>query len=104
MNLLKNAKISRLTASQFTFERWRAGSLTELNIYTKYYSIEENAHVIRSHTVGFIKAEKLWVRPKLNCVAVMFFVNDQHFWTHLTIKEFLSCYPELKKEFKSLKK
>lgn len=92
MNSLRSViPFSRISACHFTFERWRAGSLTELGIYTRYDSIMENKHVIRRHAIAYIEAEKLWVRPKKDCVAVMFFYEDRHFWTHLTRKEFDRC-------------
>jgi len=90
MNLL------RITAVQFTFDLWRAGSLTELGIKTREWSIIENRYTIRKMAVGFTEGRKLCVRPKIDCIAVMFFVDDKHFWTHLTIKEFCICFPHLK--------
>jgi hypothetical protein len=74
---------------------WGAGSLTELGIPTREWSIKLNQNSIRELAVGFTEARKLNVRPKSDCVAVMFFANDRYFWTHLTNKEFLICYPEL---------
>jgi hypothetical protein len=92
MNLL------RISAVHFTFELWRAGSLLDLGIQTKEWSIIENSYIIRNHAVGFTEGHRLCVRPKLQCVAVMFFFNNEHFWTHLTIKEFLICFPYLQKK------
>jgi hypothetical protein len=91
MNLL------RIPAVQFTFDLWRAGSLTELGIPTREWSIELRKNKIREMAVGFTEGHKLNIRPKNDCIAVMFFANDRHFWTHLTIKEFLICFPDLEK-------
>jgi len=88
--------LSRIPAIQFTFDLWRAGSLTELGIPTREWSIELNKNKIREMAVGFTEGHKLSVRPKIDCVAVMFFANDHHFWTHLTNNEFEICFPGIK--------
>lgn len=84
----------------FTYQRWRAGSLSEFGIQTRTNSIEQNRNIIRENAIGYIKGENLWFRPKPNTVAVMFW-TDKHFWTHLTVKEFIICFPELKKYFQN---
>ena len=86
--------LSRIPAVQFTFDLWRAGSLTELGIPTREWSIELNRNKIRELAVGFTEGYRLNIRPKNDCIAIMFFAKD-HFRTHLTNKEFLLCYPEL---------
>lgn len=86
--------LSRIPAVQFTFDLWRAGSLLELGIPTREWSIALNQNKIRDHAVGFTEGFRLNIRPKNECIAVMFFVNDKHFWTHLTEKEFLICFPD----------
>ena len=105
----------RIPSIHFTFELWRAGSLTELGIPTREWFILDNKAKIRKMAVGYIKAHKLQVRPKMNCMAVMFYINGGHFWTHLRNKEFKLCFPEviycrvancnrLKKNFKCFKR
>lgn len=91
MKLLNNVALDRKSASCFTFERWANGSLTELGIFNKFYSIKENVYLIRKFAIGYIEGEKLWVRPKKKTFAVMFFKN-KHFWTHLTEKEFNNVF------------
>ncbi len=88
--------LSRIPAVQFTFDLWRAGSLTELGIKQREWSIELRKNEVKKMAVGFTEGHKLNVRPKSDCMAVMFFYNDKHFWTHLTNKEFLICFPGLK--------
>jgi len=95
--------IKRIPAVQFTYDLWRAGSLTELGIPHREWSIIKNINQIRNMAVGFTEGYRLHVRPKPEYVAVMFFVNDRHFWTHLTIKEVLICFPGLKDGLKNLK-
>jgi hypothetical protein len=88
--------IARIPAVQFTYDIWRAGSLMELGIPHREWSITLNRHLIRDMAVGFTEGFRLHVRPKPDYIAVMFFVKDRHFWTHLTKKEFTICFPELK--------
>lgn len=93
---MTEAQIVKLSPYHFTFECWKAGSLTELNIDTRTVSIQANKHIIRDHAIGYLKGSSLWVRPKLDAVAVMFYANGIHFWTHLRKKEFNICFPEVK--------
>lgn len=89
-------KIEELPVHNFTHEIWSAGSLAEFGIQTRTETIELNKQIIREYAIGYLKGNKLWVRPKENTFAVMFWFNEQHFWTHLTEKEFFICFPELK--------
>lgn len=97
MNLL------RIPAVQFTHDLWRAGSLTEIGIKQRTWNIAIKQNKIKNIAVGFTEGEKLYVRPKNECVAVMFFYNNEHFWTHLTNEEFLICFPELKNFLQNIK-
>ena len=85
MSLLK------IPAIQFTFDLWKAGSLTELIGYTREGNIIANKNVIKKYAIGFCNGSRLSVRPKKNTMAVMFHTNE-HWWTHLTIKEFSICF------------
>lgn len=85
-------RIERLKPYCFTFELWRAGSIYELGLQCREWSIKENKNVIRKHAVGFLESDNLWIRPKEGCVAVMFFIEDRYFWTHLTRSEFDFCF------------
>lgn len=80
---------------QFSFELWGAGSLTNLNVFTRTESIKENKHIIRKYAIGYIEGENLWVRPKINTIAVMFIFEDTIFWTHMTKNEFKICFPNI---------
>lgn len=88
--------IRRIPAVQFTYDLWRAGSLSELGIPHREWSIKHNVGMIREMAVGFTEGHRLHVRPKPGYVAVMFYANERHFWTHLTVKEVLICFPHLK--------
>lgn len=93
-------KVEEMGPWTFSFSMWRAGSLAEFGIETRYASIKRNRHIIRKYAIGFLDASKLWVRPKLNAVAIMFWCG-RHFWTHLSTEEFIECFPELKNYVKS---
>jgi hypothetical protein len=80
--------MEELAQHYFTFERWRNGCLTDLGIYTRHDSIIANRHIISQYAIGYCFADKLWVRAKENCVAIMFWFNQLHFWTHFTVSEF----------------
>ena len=95
--------MEKMSPHHFSFEYWRAGSLTELGIETRTYSIERNRRTIRRYAIGYLNAEKLWIRPKLNAIAVMFWFNDSCFWTHLTNEEFKICFPELCEHIENIK-
>lgn len=93
--MLYETNITRIPAIHFTYSLWRAGSLLELGIQQREPNIIAHKSDIRKMAVGFTEGYKLHIRPKFDCVAVMFYANDQHFWTHLTIKEFKQCFPEI---------
>ena len=93
-------KIEELAPYYFTLEYWKNGSLIDLGIYTRSKSIEDNRNIIRQYAIGYLDACKLWFRPKINQAAVMFWFNEKHFWTHLTKKEFLICFPEFGDDIK----
>jgi hypothetical protein len=49
---------------------------------------------LKDEIYGNIKGEKLWIRKKPGTYAVMFFNENkgEHFWTHLSKKEFEYCF------------
>lgn len=103
MNLSENM-FKRIPAVQFTYDLWRSGSLSELGIRNREWSLKLHLNYIKEMAVGYTEGEKLHVRAKNNTIAVMFFVNNKHFWTHLTTKEFILCFPELEISLKNIKK
>lgn len=87
--------IIELKPYNFSFEKWSAGSLANLGLETRFESISSNIPLIRKYAIGYLNANKLFVRPENDCIAVMFFYNENEFWTHLTLKEFDLCFPEI---------
>ncbi|MDD1444074.1 hypothetical protein MEO93_27775, partial [Dolichospermum sp. ST_sed3] len=77
--------------------------LPEFGIATRTNSIKQNSNIIKENAIGYLEGDKLWFRPKENTVAVMFWFNNKHFWTHLTKEEFYICFPELKEQFQDTK-
>ena len=100
---VQGLSLIRIPAVQFTYDLWRAGSLTELGIKQREWSIKAHRNYIKNMAVGYTEAERLHVRPKEKCIAVMFFYNEKHFWTHLTNKEFIICFPEYEKYLQNTK-
>jgi hypothetical protein len=91
-----NSIIKYISTVHFTYELWSAASLTEFGIKQREPIIIHYKHLLRKYAVGYCNGEKSLFRPKKNTTAVMFFINNTHFWTHLTNKEFKQCFPELK--------
>jgi len=101
--LINKYDFRRLPAVQFTFELWRAGSLNELGIRHREGTIFVQRFRIRNMAIGYTEGYNLQVRPKPDFIAVMFHdENLKHFWTHLTYKEFLICFPELENSFRNI--
>jgi len=94
--------LKKIPAVQFTYDLWRAGSLTELGIKQREWSIDLHKNYVRDMAVGYVEGEKLHIRPKIKHVAVMFYYNDSHFWTHLTNKEFIICFPNYEKYLQNI--
>ena len=84
--------LRKIPAIQFTYDIWRAGSLVELGIAHRWGAIKVNRCRIIQMAVGYTDGHLLQVRPKTGYKAVMFFYNDRHFWTHMTIEEFNLCF------------
>lgn len=88
--------MDRLFAERFTYDLWRAGSLATFGLETRYACIAQNRGLIRRHATGYCPGEELNVRPKPDCMAVMFWIkNEEYFWTHLSNAEFGICFPEI---------
>lgn len=82
--------IPKIPAVQFTFEKWRGGSLQTLEVACRYLDIvsPRGQRILKKYAIGYCKGESLLVRPQENETAVMFLFKDEFFWTHLRNKEF----------------
>jgi hypothetical protein len=92
--------IPELNSSFFTWELWRAGSLVDLGLVTRYWSIcsPEGMQLIRKYAIGYCDGSGTVVRGKPGTIAVMFFKDGEHFWSHFMLREF-----EVVFEWQSLK-
>ncbi len=88
--------IERLYPERFTHDLWAAGSLATFGLETRYSCIAQNRGLIRRHAIGYCPGPELHVRPKPDCMAVMFWTDKaDSFWTHLTDSEFAICFPDI---------
>lgn len=88
--------IPEISSHDFTWSRWRAFNLFDkLGIPRRTYFLIQLKHLIKKYAVGYMHSEKLSVRPKTDCYAVMFFVDDMHSWCHVTAYEFNEIFVAL---------
>jgi len=88
--------IPRLHSTSFCWLTWTGASLVNLGIQHNSFDIAMKRQLVRQYATGYEAADDLSCRPKRNCVAVMFLKDDREFWTHLTVSEFLTCFPVLR--------
>lgn len=82
-----------MDSSQFDWITWRSGSLIDLlGVNNRGESIIKNKEKIKKYAVGWCKSEQTPCRPKTGYYSVMFLIDDNMFWTHLTYKEFNSIF------------
>jgi len=78
-----------LPVDSFDWIRWRNFDLFhKLGTICRTYNLLQMREAIREYAIGYISGEKLFCRPKRNTMAVMFLVDDEFQWCHLTIEEF----------------
>ena len=84
----------KLSSTEFIWERWRAGSYVDLGL-SGHNDILIKQDNIRKCAIGYCDAKKIYVRPRTDSMAVMFFNNGETFWSHLRYKEFNEIFGEL---------
>lgn len=91
--------IPKLPSHQFYWHRWRAGSFIDLEVKARYWDITslDGIKKLKKHAVGYCDGMKLPVRQKKDAIAVMYFKDGRHFWSHLYINEFKEVFrnPEI---------
>jgi len=82
--------IERLKPFHFTVSRWRRWNLPEVLGIPKWREeyVVRFRKAIKKYCVGYLESENLWVRPKTDCLALMFFCDDTYSWAHVTKREF----------------
>lgn len=58
----------------------------------RFYDLLERKHWLRENTEGWCYAESLMCRPKVNNIAVMYFVQGKYFWFHMRNGEFYEIF------------
>jgi hypothetical protein len=83
----------QLKADSFTWNRWRNITIyNHLNISCKSSFIYFYRKQIRRYAIGFIEAKRLVCRPKPDCMAVMYLINGEYSWCHMTKEEFSNVF------------
>lgn len=75
--------MNKLLEDSFTWSRWRAFNLFDNCWYLKNYK-----PIFKKYAIGYIDAERLKCRPKINNYAVMFLKDGIFSWVHMNKKEF----------------
>jgi hypothetical protein len=86
--------IEQLDSTLFDWQKWRAGSIADLNILCREVEIFRNKRILKEFAIGYCYGENLPCRPKANTMAIMFFKGEIHFWFHLRDKEFKGVFCE----------
>lgn len=91
---MEEMKLKKLDASLFTWSNWKAGSIHDLGLQCRYFSITSlrGKEILKKYAIGFCKGENLLCRPKKNEIALMCFFEKEHFWFHLRKKEFTEVF------------
>jgi len=97
--------IEHLNEQSFDWLTWRSGCILQIfKIPNRTYAITTNVNLIRKHAIGWCNATNIPCRPKQDRIAVMFNTGEiYNWWTHLTVKEFIICFPELKEYTENIK-
>ncbi len=83
----------KLSATEFFWERWRAGSYYHLGLNGhEGIRTPEGKKIIKKYAFGYCNGLKVHVRPRSNSVAVMFFKDGETFWSHLFDVEFKNIF------------
>ena len=85
--------LEKMESSLFDWQTWRAGGLTELVKLCRFDNIIRNREIIKKYAVGWCRGESVPCRAK-NEIAVMYFKEGRHFWSHLRTKEFNIIFEE----------
>ena len=88
--------IEKLSSANFTEELWEASSYLKLfGFHVRLHQLTtQKKCVLRQYAIGYTQGENLWIRPKKDCVAVMYYFNKTYFWSHLSLEEFKEIFTE----------
>lgn len=81
--------IQKIPPILFDWIIWRNGSpLDVFGLPLRQYTLSDISPLLRKYAIGYCKGESLVCRPKINHMAVMFFINEEYYWFHFTNEEF----------------
>ena len=91
--------LPRLESSLFDWQAWRRRSVLDvlgprLRCRTRDLTSPDGKARLRLFAVGWCPSERTPCRPKLENVAVMFWVDGDEFWFHLRKAEFEEVFIE----------
>lgn len=87
--------LTRYNEQSFDWLAWRNGTLLSLlEIKNRTAIIKANRAILRKHAIGWCESDNIPCRPKKGHYAVMFSVDSQDFWTHLSKEEFKYCFED----------
>ena len=91
---IEDCSLPKIDSTNFTWDKWRAGSIKEFNIPCRFKSLTSkiSKRILQEYAVGWAWGENLMCRPKENEVAIMFYRNDEYFWFHLRANEFYEIF------------
>lgn len=85
---IRMGSLPRLDPGVFDWLAWRSGDpLVVFGLAVRQAELIAARARLRRQAVGWCPADYLLCRPKTGEVAVMFFVDERHFWFHLRIAE-----------------
>jgi len=86
--------LPKLDSTEFTWNRWRSGSVHDLDIQCRYEELisVKSKIKIKEYAVGWAFSESLMCRPKEKAIAVMFYKDGEYFWFHLNQNEFYEIF------------
>lgn len=86
-----------LDANLFTWDLWRAGTISDLDIpRNRRWFIRDNIALLRKYAIAYCDASHLGCRPKRDQYAIMFQKDDLMFWTHFYKEDFELIKGDLK--------
>jgi MoaA/NifB/PqqE/SkfB family radical SAM enzyme len=93
---IENFSIPKMDSTEFTFNKWRAGSIKDFNIPCRWSEIisGKGKNVLKEYAVGWCYGENLMCRPKENEIATMFYKDGVYFWFHLRANEFYEVFKD----------
>ena len=82
--------IPKIDSSLFEYSLYESGSLLVLGFTDRFDNIDtpRGASIFKKYCIGYCDGGNLAIRPRLDCVGVMFFKDEEQFWFHITKQEF----------------